>query len=178
MGQQGSKLTKTLSGHVIIDDANDRLYVNDDNLNPIALLGKDSQGKIVVKVARDGQNVITAPDNELIFNSEQDVFKIVLSGTASGNLPSAGSINTITIPHNLGFTPIPMVFLSGGGHYSPLPAVPALGDGPSFTGIRVDQLMTVSVDNENLYIQQALSPQAASGYAVTYKYYLLQETAN
>lgn len=194
MGQKSSPLSPSFNGRVIKDDQNDRFYVTDSNNIPVALLGKDSAGNIVVKVAKSGQNVITAPDNELIFNSQQDTFKIVASGTSSYSVniaATAGICATYdtgynTIAHNLGYSPAVLVFEQN--NTAPVASGTLYSDSYTYssTGFAyTDVYNLIYVDNTNLYLgatwRQIASASSVSAPAVTstisYKYYLLQETA-
>ncbi len=108
MGIQSTPLSPSFNGRVVKDDANDRFYVTDDNNVPIALFGKDAAQNIVVKVAQSGYNVITASDSELIFNSADDMFKIIQKPTTGFALTSGSTqaSTTASIIHNLGYEPL------------------------------------------------------------------------
>jgi len=152
------------------------------------------------KISKSGFDVLTATDDQLIFNSSQDVLKVAKTDTASLsiNFPShtgtAGNdIATVTIPHNLGFIPIAQVFqediLGVADFRRPI------GSGsidPSNIGFNINPLAQVivsyydiSTDIDNLYISYTRCYAMGSGFSTgtqvesyTFKYYLLQETAN
>ncbi len=113
---KGQNSVEVLGGQLRIEEGNGRLIVRNNNYN-VALFGLDDAGKVVVKVAKDGYNADTATDAQLIFNSSQNVFKIVVSATATRLVPSltAGATDTLTIPHNLGYIPSVMAYVNGAG---------------------------------------------------------------
>lgn len=59
-----------------------------------------------IKVSKPGFDVFTATGNQLIFKSDTDLIKVVLSGTVS--LSSTWT----TIAHNLGYVPQFLVFVN------------------------------------------------------------------
>lgn len=132
-------------------------------------------------------DVLNATDSQLAFNSENNVFKIVESGTsqtAACALTSAGAGNwssassSVTIPHNLGYIPAIFAFYnSGGGSYVPLPFTQL--DFNTSTSVAWFVLSAIA-DNTNLYLQvNAMGLNRTATFVATdIKYYLLQETAN
>lgn len=62
-----------------------------DGENKAAFGFYGTANKFGLKVAEDGVDVLTAADSQLIFNSEQNVFKIVKSGTATLTPSNTGS---------------------------------------------------------------------------------------
>jgi hypothetical protein len=92
-----------------------------DNANSRIVEGKLPDGNYGLWVSKPGFNADdkdAAIQDNLIFNSNNDIFRIVLSGTASINIPaypwSTNPIeqDSISIPHNLGYTPVPLVYVS------------------------------------------------------------------
>lgn len=145
-------------------------------------------------VAQPGIDVRVATDEQLIFNSQNDIFKIVETG--SGIIPgittSTGEFNSILIPHNLGFVPIADVYVQMTFAFLIDNADVFV---PSYTLLPVDNkfyLLEVpsinstiqiysAVDINNLYIGWQYDTHGDSGVTfdpVPYKYYLRQETAN
>lgn len=74
----------------------------------------DSSGQPILKVAKEGYDALTATNDQLIFNSSQNIFKIVESGTATINVPGAANdfIDEVVIDHNLGFVPSYEVYVT------------------------------------------------------------------
>lgn len=147
-------------------------------------------------VADDGVDVMTNTDlSKLVFNSSQNTFKIVASGTAISNTytVSGGSSGVwtnflaggpLTIAHNLGYTPsvIAYVKITTTNQYILLPTTTQSIVGNSGTGAAFNRI-AVNVDSNNLYI---LDTTLVNGIVTTsytagglnIKYFLLQETAN
>lgn len=173
------------------DDGTYSFIFNDGN-NDVLLIGPDSSGTEVVKIAKPGFDAATAGPDSLVFNSNQNIFKIIRPGnfTTSSSYtstnPGAGkfSSNIFTlavIPHGLSFAPIVIGFLGDGSQYnlmptsndfSPLAAAGAQAFWSSFS---------ISSDAANLYIYLNImsfggSTTFAAGFS--FKYYLLQESAN
>lgn len=174
-----------------ISQKNQQVIAYDGTANK-ALMGYNSAlNKWGFFVADDGVDVTTNSDpSQLIFNSSQDMFKIVQTGTTTKSPPSSwsnGNVQTITISHGLGFKPAFLVYvtnpdLSGVGYINSnnltnLPSTIYVTSGGSSIIIS-----TADVDTSNLYIHLLnLSGGTASGldaYTWTYKYYILQETAS
>ncbi len=181
------------AGKVITKDS--RIIAN-DGTNNIGLFGFDDAGNMVLKIAQTGFDANSATNSQLIFNSQQDTFKIINPGgsTATVSLP-IGSYHavqtwTTTIAHGLSTTPgvsafvnlstLPSLAVSTG--LSPVPgigitATSGLGTNVFLPGYIAD----VSVDSTNLYFTVSWLYGAlalGSNYTVSFKYYILQETAN
>jgi hypothetical protein len=177
--------------NIFTDSSNRRIMVQDDNqVNTVELgnIGMDSSGTQLwgLKVAQPGVDVTTAADNQLIFNSQQDVFKIVKSGPVSLTIPAGygvGSVYTVTVNHNLGFIPAHLVYFNPG---------PALGfTNSEYLTLPWSYLETgITADGAVILIQftafataTQLTIQAVtcttSGFFngdIPFKYYLLQES--
>lgn len=130
-----------------------------------------------IKIAKPGFDVTTATDAQLAFNSNQNQLKVVATGTnaASGAGMTAGVIKTLTIPHNLGFTPIPLVFFADGSLYRSLPTW--LSSGASGGNVAFQLWADCVTDSTNLYIE-LISGTTTTWGDYNFKWYLLQETAN
>lgn len=64
-----------------------------------------------VKVSKEGFDVKTTADTNLVMTSEMPFFKIVAQGSASINVTADGVYNT-TIAHNLGYSPAHVHYVS------------------------------------------------------------------
>lgn len=193
-GQIGT--TGSYLGFAVNDGTNDIMFAGEDSTT--------SPPTTYVKIAKSGFDAKTATNSQLIFNSEQDIFKIVTTGTVS--LPSyvlvAGQLrgDLITIPHGLSFTPVLNAYGlvnyytfigitgGGGGSISTINAyvqLPYIAFTPMIdSNISAYQILA-SVDATNLYFSYAYETVSAgsggSGYvfpATTIRYYVLAETAN
>ena len=105
--QPGNNQVSSLDGGVRLDEGNGRFVVSNGQ-NNLGIFGPDSTGKTVVKIAKEGFDADTATDDQLIFNSEQNVFKIVkkISKSFSISAGANGGTGSITIDHNLGYVPL------------------------------------------------------------------------
>lgn len=144
----------------------------------------------VIRVAKDGFDAQTGADSNMVFNSEQNVFKIVSSlsyttpstitivGPGAGNYGSTEQI-LVTLPHGLGYAPVivPYMDLAGAG-YAPLPftsySSPAANQAITYTfRAKVDATdVTLSLNTLCYGVGTSFVP------GFVFKFYLLQETAN
>ncbi len=186
----GQQSQDSLNGKLTFEQDNNRIVGRDEN-NKIGLL--ISTDPFEVKIARDGFDVTTATNDQLIFNSSQNVFKIVGTGPASININfSAHGASTsgtdkaqVLVPHGLGYAPIPFVFMEDNGAYYPLSS-----GGIWFVNNTANSWTTaywrINVDPVNLSINfwqtyaanGSGSVSAFTGVSYNFKYYLMQETAN
>lgn len=155
------------------------------------IIGKLPDGKSGLKVSKPTIDVTKASDSELVFNSEQNVFKIVSSGTGSVTIPGATAAantwtstnSTSTITHNLGYVPAAFVFLDFSATHDnsnlialPWSYIPTTGPNSgayinlSFYFALSTTTLTVTASNTVFGTTQATG-------TYFYKYYLLQETA-
>lgn len=148
----------------------------DDTGTRRVLLGKGADGFYGLKVSEEGTDVYSAGDSELIFNSNNNVFKIVDEGTVILPDVSAGSSQMVSYTHNLGFIPAVVSFVDIGGFAFPIPYLNITGTAP----ITIDHAVTISLLSESTItftIVQATASVATLGN-LPVKFYLLQETAN
>jgi hypothetical protein len=150
--------------------------------------GEDN--KFGLKVAKDGYDVLTAKPSDLIFNSENNVFKIVASGEASVTKPAADTSETVEV--NLeeyssyfesGSYPIALVYSeSYGGVQLPVSYVETTGTDAG----KASLLMRYEIDIQPHLFISVFTPNYSAGanpnytneININFKYYLLQETAN
>lgn len=196
-------------GSVKIDGANERISVGENNeanlilgdqsdsnsnfgfsvsdgSHPRFLGGKFPDGNIKIKLSQVGYDVSTATDDQLIWSSDFNMFKIVRTGAASITPPSSWtSMSTISvpIPHAQLTTPAVSVYvtnpnLSFLGYTSP-----GLANLPSSIFLNTSGSLLYSaskVDETNLYIELTNVTGLTTGWEVytwTYKYYIMKETA-
>lgn len=145
-----------------------------------------------------GVDVYTADNDELTFNSNNNVFKIVASGNAV--IPSFANTtgySSVTVPHGQSYIPLVQVYANGAivdgslsiisTGYIPLPITfssVALASNYYFENTGGGSYrplgLNYAVDDTNIYIQAGCDPSLS---AFTFKdvdvsYYILQETAN
>ena len=150
--------------------------VNDGTVNRVSL-GLLSDGSYGLKVSPENVDVLTADDSELIFNSSQNVFKIVLTDTVTLTRGASDDFQAVTYDHNLGYVPAMIAFLDYTGAKMPLPQTYI----NQTSGI-VNEIIKVQDIGTSQVVFEAIAPTAGSRYgsAQTYtiRFYLLQETAN
>lgn len=71
-------------------------------------------GDYGIKVSKPGVDVNTAAAVDLVFSSKYKTFKVIQTGTWSGNIASAGGNVTVDISHTLGYDPGSLVFMNIG----------------------------------------------------------------
>jgi hypothetical protein len=131
----------------------------------------DSSGQPILKIAKDGYDALTATDAQLIFNSAQNVFKIVM--TSSVSIPAnLGGTTTTTVAHNLGYVPAFQcyLFVTGSATYYQIPYTSI----DAVTGA-VNILATAYADATNIYFETIVTAVGTQPWTI--KYYLLQESA-
>lgn len=164
------------SPNIVSDSGNSRIRVSDDTTNRVIMgnIGVDLWG---LKVSKPGKDVLTAVDADLIFNSQNNAFKIISSDTLSITAPGSVNTATVTIVHNLGFVPAFLAYLLFGGVYYQLPFT-AYSD---YSGVAANSWiptfwMNGTADSTNFKVTVGSNGFTGGVYSV--KYYLLQETAN
>lgn len=156
----------------------------DDSGTRRVLLGKGADDFYGLKVSPAGTDVYTAAAADLVFNSDQNVFKIVdkLTTTFSYSVGASASTNSFTLNHNLGYLPL----LSGSVNITsasgtattgvyPLPylligANSTINGGYIAAGISITEVTTTLV-----HFSMVLA--SSSSFAGTVTLYVLQETA-
>lgn len=146
----------------------------DDTGTRRVLLGKGKNDFYGMKVSQVGTDVYDGADEDMVFNSDNNLFKIVTTGTYTLTGTYDGAVehyNVFTIPHGLAFTPVVIAFYDG---TRPLPFF-EVGAGLS---VEIQAMWEISVDETNIYILHTIPTGTSGDYFNTIKYYLLQETAN
>lgn len=130
----------------------------------------NSLGKPILKVAKEGYDATTATNDQLIFNSDQNVFKIVTNSTTSLTTSTGGATDRV-VAHNLGYVPVMLAYMEFPGVAGSRVNLPYIETGPS--GIEI----VGSVDSTNVTFEcRVADPLGPNTYQI--RYYLLQETAS
>lgn len=172
-----SQLQNQLNNTIRDLQAKERVQVfKDDEGVRRVLLGKSSNSFYGLKVSKPDIDVFSATDEQLVFNSEQNVFKIVDKGTIEITL-DADTATAVEIAHGLSYTPIVLAFFTSDTQYYPLPAIMASTINTTSNMIEIQTWLDAYTDSTNLIIKgQNANATPAGPLSVTY--YLLQETAN
>lgn len=164
--------TEALNGKLNFEQSKNRIVGRDaDNLIRLLILADGAN--FVMKVAKEGFDATNASDDELIFNSDQNVLKVVDSGSAVVAAGGAGTIRTTTIDHDLGFVPAVIAYQNDGTSYFQLPYTAI-----NITGgtVNVHMSYVVTATQITFYVHNSSVSPGTS--ALTVKYYLLQESAS
>lgn len=157
------------------DSGNKQIVVNDD-IDRV-LMGNQPNFGEGFYVTRSGINVLTATKPEdFIFNSNQNVFKIVKSATYT-LVATAATSSVYTLPHDLGYTPVAIVYLNFGiNNSAPLPTWASININTVDIVVEFQSFYDFYCDEKNVYIEFFNATGTPIGnYPVTY--YILQETA-
>lgn len=138
------------------------------------LLGKGLNDFFGLKVSPEGVDVYDATDSQLIFNSDQNIFKIVSSGTTSLSQPANTASVTVVVPHGQSAPPAVTAYLQDSTDYFPLP-LSFINSGA--TTLDLLQYISFYVDSTNITFY-CTSPLTFGAHTYSIKYYILQETAN
>lgn len=148
------------------------------------LLATSRDGQFSLRISQAGKEVATATDEELIFNSDRNLFKIIDTKTGKVTVSwvgaSPGPIQTFTktIAHGQSNTPAILAFANdpteAAGTYRPLPYDVVAYDGVARMGIAAR--MTYSVNQVDLKFTVQTTTNLVNG-DWPFRYYILQETA-
>lgn len=174
------------------------IIVFDDNTNRVLIGYQTVLQQWGLFVSQIGVDVTQATADQLVFNSNQDIFKIVdkIPTTIPSFAIGSGQVNTVLfpVPHGQSFVPICDVFVSGGlldfststiltSSFIPLPVYASAGaagyvfNSASTTAYSLD-IMYIA-DDTNVYIQ-ATSNSTSSADTINpipVTIFILQESA-
>lgn len=179
------------SPNVFVDSGNEQIIVaKTDTSNvttPQVLMGNQVNKGEGFYVTKPGIDVTTAKnDSDFIFNSNQNVFKIVKEGTltvpgitvssTAGNYTSNGT--DVSSPHNLDFIPALLAYYGDGTFYVPLQY--SVNFSPTSSSA-VWYTITPFVDSVNVSVNFDVMVFGNTSFTLQdtpIKYYLMQQTAN
>jgi hypothetical protein len=193
------KSHKTLSTHYTTDadtipgrlQMQNKQVIANDGTTPVGLFGYNNAMQLWgLFQTKPGTDVTTNTDpSKFIFNSNQDVFKIVGTGNIISKTTTitwtttnqwAYGTSTSLLAHGLNFIPTVIAVLNFGGDYTPLPFVNLV-----FTSIPMWASLYCYTDATNVYFSiDAMGNSGAVGASsfgfgpYTAKYFLLQESAS
>lgn len=200
----GAQVKSVLGGRLRIDYGANRLIVADNDNVDILLAGVDDNGQVVVKLAPPGVDVKSAPDDDLVWSSNQRFFKIVGEGTfivPAMNVSVGASSNTFAdstgiagVKHDLGYKPKILAFAanpsfessdgSPGDRPFPYQAVSPFFSGVSGGGLGIVSYSLNVTDgyifyggSYTIHVNDAGFAGSYPVSAVTVRYQLLKETA-
>lgn len=165
----------------------------DDTGTRRVLMGRGPSGFYGMKVSQEGNDVYDATDDQLVFNSDNNIFKIVQTGEITVTPPFTGSppntqsgTHTTSLAHGLSFTPAYIAYVTipstaglSGGDLSQTPLIYPDDTGGASRGT-IFVMCDLVVDSTNItakvYQRNNIDYSPADPNFV-FKYYLLQETA-
>lgn len=180
----GQQTTDALSGKLTFEQGQGRIVGRDENNLPQLVI---STNPFEMKVAKAGFDVLTAPNEDLIFNSSQNIFKIVDSNSITFNKPAANWLGTGIYTHNLGYVPAVIAFVQNSGTLTqiPLHTPVQIGYGADNGKIALSiypDLITSTNITFRCFTPSMSGPFGNINYDqsidITIKFYLLQESAN
>ena len=104
-----------------IKDRTTGFMVYDNAPNRRMLFGQYPDGTVKMKLSKPGFDADKASDDQLIWSSDFNGFKIVNKIQITVAIPSAGSSNTAAIAHNLAKIPAYVAYWNNGASYYNLP---------------------------------------------------------
>ena len=189
---KGKKSVDGIDGGLRFEQDNNRIIGRDENNIPSLIIDSDPINGFEMKISKLGIDVTSATNDQLIFNSSQNVLKVVSTGTVT--LPTynvtsgAGwASSSVAIPpnavvtHNLGGIPMAFVFMKVTGPGGPtLLALPNTNSGligSAYYSTRTD----FAINGTNLEIGQYTITNGNVGTLVqggqTIEYWIMQESA-
>jgi len=198
-GSNGLKLVSA-AGNLISQygqqtDGTSNLKFFNSNGTALAQFGQFADGSIALKVAKTGYNVSVATDDQLIFNSNQNIFKIIQTGTFTFPLTSISNNTTLsvvdatsngnyfTLNYNLSFTPIVLIteLDPSLNTYSGVNATGSKIEISTSGAISLWTQIKIIADQYSLIVARwggNTSGSTQNFQKTSYKYFILQESAN
>lgn len=157
------------------------------------LMGRGANGFYGLKVSKEGFDVYDAALGDLVFNSDNNIFKIIDVvdidyPETSGTQNTAGvenSVNQAIVAHGLSSTPAYVAFATSGGGTGGYTSLPNSFFSSNFSGtalmygyidVEIDET-NIIVNNWSIIINTAASAASHVSSSGTVRIYLLQETA-
>lgn len=161
-----------------IESENRTKIIKDEDGVKRVLMGRAPDGTYSLRVSRDGVDVETAEPDELVFNSSNNLFKIVETGTTTITAPATtGTSTNSSVTHEVGKNPTVMAFVS----FSPTgTAFPMPYFGLELIGAsagRVNNQISFEVvggDTITFYWRRLAGGGSGTAYV---RYYIIEETS-
>lgn len=177
-----------LNGRLTFDQARNRILGRqDDGLARLLLLADGSDFRL--KISEDNVDVFTANDDQLVFDSSRNLFKIVDKGTATVSLPfiangSSGS-GSDNVVHSLGYEPLVLawsVSTPSGVMLSQFPSPIVNAKSVNTTAVTIAYVRDEQMIVTDTDITFSIAVANSTGFAepatdIEIKYFLLTETA-
>lgn len=187
----GGKKTDSYNGKLEYDQAKGRILGRDEDFLARLLILADGR-TFRMKISEEGKDVFTADDDEIIFDSDNKLFKIVGrddgSAVAPGVTTVADGTNTFSgfaqndYPHGLDFAPLVIAWVERSpGEYVLMPYSEVVSANAPQGGLQ-SSIFRISANETNVSIFSYLVTYSPGIGATTTTdtnviYYLLAETA-
>ncbi len=129
-------------------------------------------GDYGIRVSKEGVDVKTGADKDMILTSKKSLLKGHLEGSGTVAVTS-GVVKTITIPHNLGYIPMAQCYIRddsvGTGHWYMTPM--SAGGGAEYLDVYSKS------DSNNIYIIIDWWRSSGGTLDYTYKYFIYLDKA-
>jgi len=115
--QSGGDQTNSYNGKLDFEQSNNRILGRDENFLPRLLISAQNN-QFRMRISKDGANVLTATDLDLIFNSDNNLFKIIesdeieLTMSQINNGNSGSTSETIPVPDGVVGLPTVIAFVT------------------------------------------------------------------
>lgn len=115
ISETGKPMSSVQNGKIRTEDGNNRIISSDDSGTDILLIGQRNDGTLGVDLSQPGVDVKSAADEQLIWSSKFNTFKIVDSGefsinVAAINSPGGAEQGYTQISHDLGYIPAILIY--------------------------------------------------------------------
>lgn len=166
---------------IIIDNDGTETFYDTDGVTPRFFTGRNSSGKWVSRLSKDGKNAVTGGISDMIWSSEFNNFKIAQTGTASINVSGTPGSGLGTVSHDIGYPPVVFAFVTEiGGATSDLLMLPYYSIEQSISSpypITIGAAATVQPFDTNItfYVRANNNPSFLGQWS--FRYYILVETA-
>jgi hypothetical protein len=174
----GQQAMETANGKLRFEEGKNRIVGRDaGNVARLLILADGDDFKM--RVSKAGSDVLTAGNEQLVFNSDNNLFKILATDSITVTKPAGERTGMASVQHGLAAPPLVIAFGNQAGTSTLLPVPETVADVNNGlvakqTGVYVDKT----------YIRFFLTTPAWSGNSFftdsltyTFKYYFLQETA-
>lgn len=175
---KGGASTEALGGKLVFEQDKNRI-IGRKGTTPRLLISAD-ENDFTMKISKPDIDVLTAANKDLIFNSANNLFKIVSSGSLTLTSPNlAGSSSGAAIAHGQDQVPIVLAFVkfSTGGTSFPIPylGIELAGTNAGRVRYEIGYEAPESGGYITFYHRNITSAVSQTAYIT---YYILQETAS
>lgn len=179
----GQQRADAIAGRLTFEQGRNRIIGRDENGFIRLIIFGDGQ-EFYMRITPPGVNVLDASDDNLVFNSDNNLFKILHTDTLEFTLDaadaSAVSVTTESVDHSFSFVPGLFIFLEAPDGYSyPMPTylnVITSVSGSNPGSVLFDSWIEGSVNIDDVTVV-GVNPLQFERGPFQARYYLVQETS-